>query len=183
MTADSPLPEGLSKNRGWLIAGGILSVIVGFLAIVNPYIFSFVLTQLIGAFCLVNGVISLFMAVFGKGVAHRVLNGLLALIRIAFGLVLLIYVVSAVHVLTLFLAAFFLTEGVFCLAGAFKMREQSGWIWVLLNGLAALLLGIMVYAKWPNDSNWVIGLLYGINSIFAGTSLFMLGVSSPKAQN
>lgn len=181
MNAESPLPEALSKNRGWLVAGGILSVIVGFLAIAEPYFFSLILTQFIGAFCLVNGVISLFMAVFGKGVAHRVLNALLALIRVAFGLVFLIYVSAAVNVLTLFLAAFFLTEGIFCLAGAFKMRDQSGWIWVLLNGLAALLLGAMVYAKWPNDSEWVIGLLYGINSIFAGTSLFMLGLSTPKA--
>lgn len=183
MTADSPSLQAISKNRGWLLAGGILSLIVGFLAIGNPYLFSFILTQLIGAFCLVNGVISFFMALFGHGAAHRVLNAFLALLRIAFGLVLLLFVNPAVHALTLFLAAFFLTEGIFCLIGAFKMRSQNGWIWVLLNGLAALLLGIMVYAKWPNDSDWVIGLLYGINSIFAGVSLCMLGLSAPKGEN
>ena len=43
------------------------------------------------------------------------------------------------------------------------MREHSGWVWTLINGIAALVLGIMVYNRWPSNSAWVLGLLYGIN--------------------
>ena len=65
-------PEGLSKSRGWLIAGGILSILVGLLAMGSPLLFSIVIAQFLGAFALVSGAISLFLALFGKEVTHRV---------------------------------------------------------------------------------------------------------------
>jgi uncharacterized membrane protein HdeD (DUF308 family) len=179
MTTEATESSGLSKqlvqNKGWLIAGGILSILVGFAAIAFPYLFSIVISQLIGAFALVNGVIALFLAIFGKETHNRILQGIFALIRIAAGIVLLIFVMPGVAAVTLVIAAFLLTEGVCCLVGGFQMRQKPGWFWVVLNGVAAIVLGLMIWAKWPNDSVWVIGLLYGINSLFAGMSLLMLG--------
>ena len=93
----------LSKSRGWLIAGGILSILVGFLAIASPLLFSVVIAQFLGAFALVTGGISLFMALFGKEVTHRILEALFALIRIAAGLALFICVASSIAVITLIL--------------------------------------------------------------------------------
>jgi uncharacterized membrane protein HdeD (DUF308 family) len=49
-------------DRGWLIAGGLLSVFVGFLAIGSPLFFSIVVAQFLGAFALVSGVIALGLA-------------------------------------------------------------------------------------------------------------------------
>ena len=40
---------GYSRSRTWLVFGGILSLLVGIFAIAAPGLFSFVLTQLIGA--------------------------------------------------------------------------------------------------------------------------------------
>ena len=170
----------LSKSRGWLIAGGILSVLVGFLAIASPLLFSFVIAQFLGAFALVTGGISLFMALFGKEVTHRILEALFALIRIAAGLALFICVASSIAVITLIFAVFLIVEGIFLIAGAFKLRKHDGWSWTLINGIAALILGLMVYARWPSDSAWVLGLFFGINSLFSGLSLLMLGLAAPK---
>jgi uncharacterized membrane protein HdeD (DUF308 family) len=77
--------EPTKHSRGWLIAGGVLSIFVGFLAMGSPLFFSVVLAQFLGIFALVSGVISLFVATFGKQVTHRLLEGLLALIRIIAG--------------------------------------------------------------------------------------------------
>ena len=38
----------------------------------------------------------------------------------------------------------------------------------------------MIYARWPLDSEWIIGLLYGIQSIFSGTAMLMLGLAAGK---
>jgi uncharacterized membrane protein HdeD (DUF308 family) len=47
----------LSHSRGWLIAGGLLSIFVGFLAMGSPPLFfSVVLAQFLGIFALVSGV-------------------------------------------------------------------------------------------------------------------------------
>jgi uncharacterized membrane protein HdeD (DUF308 family) len=181
MTTSTPSLASVPKNRGWLIWGGILSLIVGFLAISFPLLFSIVITQLIGAFALVSGVIALFMAIFGHHTPHRVMQAVSAIIRIAAGLALLFFALAGVATLTLILAIIFITEGIISIISAFKMRPHSGWGFLLLNGIIALVLGGMVYAHWPNDSGWILGLLYGINSIFSGTSMLMLGLGTPKA--
>lgn len=170
----------LSKSRGWLIFSGILSIFVGFFAIGSPLLFSVVIAQLIGIFALVSGIIALFLAIFGKHQGHRVLEAVLGVIRIAAGIVLLRCVASSLAVITLIIAIFFVIEGVHALVGAIQMRAHKGWVWTLISGLAAIILGLMVWVRWPSDSAAVIGLLYGINSIFWGSSVLALGFGTPK---
>lgn len=179
MSTNSPA-HTLSQSRGWLIFGGLLAILVGFLAMGSPFLFSFVIAQFLGVFALVSGCISLFLALFGKHAGHRVLDALLSLIRIAAGIILLRCVASSVAVITLILAIFLIIEGISFIIGAIQMREHKGWVWTLINGIAALVLGGMVYARWPSDSMWVLGLFYGINSLFWGISLLTMGLAAPK---
>jgi len=167
-----------APGRGWLIFGGILSILVGFFAIAAPGLFGYILTQLIGAFCLVSGFLALFQAVFGKQRPHRFLSALSAIIRIAAGSALFFYTVAGMAALTLILAVVFLTEGIVCIVTSFRMRENPAWVWLLLNGVTALVLGGMVYARWPVDAAWVVGLLYGIQSVFSGFTMLMLGLKT-----
>jgi uncharacterized membrane protein HdeD (DUF308 family) len=180
MNENTPSASSLSHSRGWLIAGGLLSIFVGFLAIGSPLFFSLVLARFLGIFALVSGVMALFLAIFSKQVTHRVLEALLAAIRIIAGIVLLRCLASSIAVITLILAIFLIVEGIFSIIGAFKMRQHHGWIWTLINGIAALILGVMVYVRWPSNSVWVLGLFFGIHMLFNGMSLLMLGMAAPK---
>ncbi len=183
MTTENSLSSpahDLSRSRGWLIAGGILSIFVGFSAIGSPLLFSLVIAQLLGLFALVSGVISLALAIFGKHKGHRVLEALSGLIRIAAGIVLLNCLTSSVAVITLIFAIFLIIEGIFISVTAVSMRATPGWVWMLISGLASLALGVMVYNRWPSDSAWVLGLLFGINLIFNGSSLLALGLAARK---
>jgi len=62
--------------------------------------------------------------------------------------------------------------------GALKMQEQRGRIFMLLNGIITIGLGLMVYAHWPSGSAWILGLFFGINLLFHGFSQLMLGLSA-----
>ncbi len=179
--APSPAPHPIAASKGWLIAGGLLSIFVGFMAMGSPLLFSLVIAQLLGIFALVSGVIALFLAIFGKHSGHRVLEGLSGVIRIAAGIILLQCIGSSVAIITLVLAIYLAVEGVFTIVGAIQLRGNAGWVWTLINGIAALVLGIMVYNRWPADSTFVLGLLFGINSLFSGMSLLALGFAAPKA--
>jgi len=59
------------------------------------------------------------------------------------------YTVAGMAALTLILAAVFLTEGIVCIFTSFRMRDNPAWIWLLLNGIVALILGGMIFARWP----------------------------------
>jgi len=173
-------PQSFAPSRGWLIFGGIVSIIVGLLALATPTIFSYILTQLIGAFLLVSGVIGFFLAIFGSHQHHRFLSGLSGLVRIAAGASLFLFTLSGMAALTIILAAVFLSEGVVCIVTSIRMRPNPAWIWLFLNGIVALILGGMIYARWPADALWIVGVLYGIQSIFGGATLLMLGISGSK---
>ena len=170
--------DGISRSRGSFIFGGVLSLLVGVFAIANPGLFSIVLTQLSGALCLVSGMISIFQAVFGKSQEHRFFSSLSAIIRIAAGSALLFLPDAGVVALTLIVAAIFLTEGIVCIATSFRMRANPAWVWLLLNGIVALLLGGMILEKWPLDSVGILGILYGIQSLFSGSAMLMMGFSA-----
>ncbi len=170
-----------SKSRGWLITGAILSLFVGLLALSSPLLFSFLIVRLLGAFALASGLISLFVAIFGKDVVPRGLNAIFALVRIGAGVALLSCVRSGLNLITLVFAVYLIVEGIFCIFGAFKIRKHKGWTFMLLSGIATLVLGLMVYAHWPSGSAWILGFFFGINLLFHGFAQLMLGLSASKA--
>ncbi len=96
-------------------------------------------------------------------------------------MILLSCVGSAVAVITLIFAVFLLVEGISLCVGALRLRAHSGWVWTLLSGLASFVLGVMIYVRWPSDSAWVLGSIFGINLIFNASSVLALALAAPKA--
>jgi uncharacterized membrane protein HdeD (DUF308 family) len=163
-----------------LIAAGIGSLVVGIIAITFPFLFSILLAQVLGVFALASGIIALFLAIVGKHPGHRILDALSAIIRIAAGVALFICVTSSVLVITFIFSIFLIIEGLFLVIGSFQLRAHPGWSWTLFSGLGSLVLGGLVYAHWPSDSVWVLGLFFGINLIFNASALLALGLAAPK---
>jgi uncharacterized membrane protein HdeD (DUF308 family) len=62
------------------------------------------------------------------------------------------------------------------IAVAFASRGQQGAGLVGLSGIAGLLIGILVLAKLPSSADWAIGLLVGIDLIFAGWMLVSIAL-------
>jgi uncharacterized membrane protein HdeD (DUF308 family) len=85
--------------------------------------------------------------------------------------------------LTLLLGSFLLTEGVFNLILAFRLRGQQNWTWVLSDGIITLLLGGMIWFQWPFNAPWLIGTLVGVSVLFTGISRVMLSLNARSALN
>jgi uncharacterized membrane protein HdeD (DUF308 family) len=54
------------------------------------------------------------------------------------------------------------------------MRPQTGWGWLMFNGITSLLLALVLIAGWPFSSAWLIGLFIGISLLIDGISLLMI---------
>lgn len=176
-------PSSHAAGRIWYVIGGVISIIVGFYAIGRPGLAAIAITQVIGIFSLVSGAFLLAAALFGKARQHRVLDFFSALLRLLVGVLLLANVIKGVLALTLLLGALFIVEGVHGTVLSLKLRgKNAAWGWVLANGLASLVLGIMLLAQFPSSAVWAVGLLFGINSIFLGVSLLGFAAALPKAQ-
>ena len=79
-------------------------------------------------------------------------------------------------VLTLIIAMFLVFEGALRIVTALTMRYPH-WGWVLLNGAVSLLLGFLIWRRWPVSGLWMIGVFVGIEMLLNGWSLIMLALS------
>jgi uncharacterized membrane protein HdeD (DUF308 family) len=59
---------------------------------------------------------------------------------------------------------------------AFSMKRETPWVWVALSAVVTLLLGLVILARWPVNSVYILGLFLGIDLIVAGASWIGLGV-------
>jgi uncharacterized membrane protein HdeD (DUF308 family) len=57
------------------------------------------------------------------------------------------------------------------------VRPAHGWGWLLFGGIVTVILGILIWTQWPESSLRVIGLLVGINLLFTGWALTMMGIA------
>ncbi len=77
--------------------------------------------------------------------------------------------------LTMVLAIYFLANGITEIIAAFQIRPTQGWGFVLFSGIISALLALMILNQWPLSGVWAIGVLVGIQLIFAGMTMITVG--------
>jgi uncharacterized membrane protein HdeD (DUF308 family) len=169
---------GLARSWKALMAVGVLAILTGCFAILVPAVAS------VGTAIFIGWVL-IFVSAFlvaGAFTAHSigtvVLRLLWALLTLLVGFWLVIEPDNGTLTLTLVLGIYFLFMGATRIAVAFATRGQANAGLLGLSGFAGLLVGILVLAELPSSADWAIGLLVGIDLIFAGwtlTSVALLG--------
>ncbi len=89
--------------------------------------------------------------------------------------------VGASLLLTAMLAGALVAVGVVRIIMAFQLRGDSGWVWLLIGGVVTLLLGLMIFSKWPVSGLWVIGLFVAIEMIVNGWSYVAIALAARRA--
>ena len=74
------------------------------------------------------------------------------------------------------LGAMLVASGIMRMIIAFSMKEGTPWIWVVVSGIVTLLLGLIILARWPVSSLYVLGLFLGIDLVVAGASWIGIGL-------
>jgi uncharacterized membrane protein HdeD (DUF308 family) len=167
--------EETARHWKLLLAIGILCDIVGVYSIFAPIVASISVAILVGWALVVGGIIQL-----GHGLRRdlawtwEVAWQLLAsVLTIAAGVFILLAPLTGTLTLTVVLVAWFWTIGVIRLVAWWKMRYVKGSWMTALNGALSLVLGILIWADLPSSATWAIGLLVGIELLFAGSGLIM----------
>jgi uncharacterized membrane protein HdeD (DUF308 family) len=176
-----PLFGDLSRNWGWLLAFGILSILLGTIGLGMTFGLTLVSVVFFGALLIVGGtlqVVDAFKCLGWKGTLWHVLIGVL---YIAGGLLIVIDPVLASATLTLALAAILIAVGVTRIIMAIQHRAESGWIWLALSGLVSGVLGVMIITQWPVSGMWVIGLFVAIELIFNGWAYLFIALAARRA--
>jgi uncharacterized membrane protein HdeD (DUF308 family) len=167
--------EPLRAKSGWIIALGIVYVIAGFIALGSVVFATVVTVFVVGVMMLVGGAAEVINAFQVKSWGKFLLWLLLGVLYIIAGFVTFENPLFAAALLTLMLGFALVASGIMRIILAFGMKEGAPWVWVLLSGVVTLLLGLVILTHWPISGLYILGLLLGIDLIFAGTSWIGVG--------
>jgi uncharacterized membrane protein HdeD (DUF308 family) len=168
--------DALSRNWGWLLAFGILMIILGVVAMAAPVVATIAVQFMLGWLLVIGGIAEGIHAFMAQGWRGFLLELLSAVLYLGVGIVLLVAPLEGALALTFVLAVFLLVEGIFKIITAFRVRDHPGWGWLLASGIVSVILGVLIWAQWPASGLWVIGLLVAIQLLFTGWSLVMLAL-------
>ncbi|HEY0390771.1 MAG TPA: HdeD family acid-resistance protein [Solirubrobacterales bacterium] len=181
---DPQVREGLQRSWKALMTVGILAILIGCVAIVVPAVASVGTAIFIGWILVIAGAFLIAGAFMAHSIGTVILRLVWALLTVIVGLWLIVEPHNGTLTLTLILGIYFLFMGLTRIAVAFAGRGQQGAGLVGLSGVAGLLIGILVLANLPSSADWAIGLLVGIDLIFAGwtlTSVALVGRDLSRA--
>ena len=165
---------------GLLTFSGILMIVLGAVAILVPVFASLFITEFLG-WILVIGSLFIFGSAFGLGSFGRgVVRILVAVITLAAGLYLVLNPGEGTETLTLILIIYFLVAGVFRVVAGVAERGEPGAGWLIVNGVLSILIGLILWVDYPQSAEWAIGLLVGIDLIFSGWVVILLGQQAKR---
>ncbi|MEB3260488.1 MAG: DUF308 domain-containing protein [Cyanobacteriota bacterium] len=154
-----------------LLAGAALSLLL-------PFVSATFLTILLGSAAVVAA-IAQFLRLGGepdtRGKVFRALSGVLYLLG---GLSCIVFPIQSTISLTLFIGVLLAVEGVMELAAAAAQPLPARGL-VLVDGIITAVLGGMLIAKWPSDSLWAIGTLFGLSQAFSAINLLTAPAEAP----
>jgi uncharacterized membrane protein HdeD (DUF308 family) len=127
--------EALSRNWGWLLALGILMIILGVIAMAAPVVATIAVQIMLGWLLVISGIAEGIHAFMAKGWRGFLLELLSAVLYLGVGILLLVAPLQGALALTMVLAAFLLVEGIFKIITAFRVRDHRGWGWLLASGI------------------------------------------------
>jgi len=160
---------------------GVLLICLGVLAVGSPMIAAVAVNIFVAWLIVMAGVVHLIVAFHSREAGSVIWRLLVGLAYICFGGYLIARPALGVASLTLVLASLFLVEGIFDIVMYFKVRSTMRAIWILLDGVVTLLLGLLIYVHWPSSSAWAIGTLVGVSMIFSGITRVMVSLAVRRA--
>jgi len=177
MNAELFAGETESHFRGWVVFAGIFLMVLGIAAIVydrtsamgSVFVFGWLLAlagmmQIVHAFQIRER--SRFFVSLGEGIFRGII-----------GVFLMVYPRSGTVALTLALSFYLVAVGVLRTLTGFWVRYPNRG-WTVVSGVVSVVLGAMLATGWPTSALWFIGFAIGVDLIFSGWALLMLGAAA-----
>lgn len=152
---------------------GIILTLIGIIGIILPQLMSLETVLLIAVLFLLGGAVWLVHAYKYSGI--RWSDWLKPVLLLISGALMLFYPMSGIVAIGLLLSIYLLLDAFGSFILAYGLHPEKGWIWMVFNGLASLVLALLFLIGWPETSVWLVGLFVAISLFFDGVTLVYIG--------
>lgn len=171
--------DELHRHSNWFLGLGIALIVLGVIAAGAAVTTTVVSLIFFGWLLIIGGVLEIADAVWRKTWSGFFIDLLTGVLYAVVGFMVIANPGATAVGLTLLIAMFLIVGGIFRIVAALSARYPN-WGWLVLHGVVSLLLGIFIWQGWPVSGLWIIGLFIGIELIFNGWALVMLGMATKR---
>lgn len=175
MRVTDPVTREQPINSGLLTAIAVFTIVLGIIAIVFPFLATIASTLVFGWVFVVAGIAQIVYAFQSKRAGQVVWKLILGLLYLIAGIIVLVNPLQGALALTLVLGITIFVQGIIQVLMAFQLRRVSpNWGWILVSGIAGIILGIFIWSEFPFNAVWLIGTWIGIDLLFDGVWMLTL---------
>lgn len=171
-------PVQVGAGWGWIVAYGVLSLVLGVLAFAQPLVATFAAIVVIGAFFAAAGFLSILAGMMGRGHEGRGYSIAFGALSLVAGITMLIYPGSGAVSLTLVVAIWLAVRGVLEIVLGVRFRRHR--VWMLVLGVVNLLLAAYVIATLPWSALALPGFVLGVSFVMGGVTAILSGLAHKK---
>jgi uncharacterized membrane protein HdeD (DUF308 family) len=172
--ADVAAPD-TRKAGAWVIVWGVLLIVAGFLAILQPAVAALAIDLLLAWLLVFAGIVQFVYAIQERGKEGFRFKILAAILTFLLGVFLLLRPMVGVASIALLIGAFMFASGISSVMMALKLKPKAGWGWVMFDGILSIVIAILIAMGWPESSISFVGILVGVVMIYGGIWRIMLG--------
>lgn len=168
------LNERIKKSKTPIMWSGIGLIFTGVLSLFFPFIATASITYFVAILFFVTGLFTFINSFSISGTGPFFGSLLMGLLKIACGTIIFFNPIIGMLYLTSLIAFLFAFEGAFEMAFAFELKPEQGWVWCLISSIISIFSSILIIATLGTSSLWLVGLIFGFNTLSTGASLFLL---------
>jgi uncharacterized membrane protein HdeD (DUF308 family) len=173
MSAQS-LTDEVKKRSAWGVFMGVVTAALGVFLIAYPLATATVTTLLLGWVLIFVGIAQFVFALHSQTAGKFSWKVLVSALYGITGVALAFFPFEGVEALTGLLGTLLMLQAGLLTVTAFQVKPLDGWGWFVADAIASLLMGILILARWPSSSVWVIGTPVGVAVLMGGISRIMI---------
>lgn len=157
---------GVGAGWGWLMAAGVIAVLLGIAALIWPFPATYAATLVVATLLMAIGVTAISTGALGRGHGREAYLIVFGIVSLLIGLYLAFFPLSGAVTLTLVIAVWLGARGIIELVAGSRLARGRG----LLLGLGAInvILAIVIVSTMPWSALTLPGTLLGISLLLGG---------------
>lgn len=151
---------------GWLMAAGVIAVVLGIAALIWPFPATYAATLVVASLLMAAGITALSTGALGRGHGRETYLIVFGIASLLVGLYLAFFPLSGAITLTVVIAVWLAARGVIELVAGSRLARGRGLLIGL--GVVNLVLAIIIVATMPWSALTLPGTLLGISLLLGG---------------
>ncbi|WP_175581636.1 HdeD family acid-resistance protein [Pseudooceanicola sp. HF7] len=170
------MAETTGVNWTWWVILGVIGIIGGIVALLNPFAATVTAQQMVAWIFLLLGVLKLITIFRAEGWRERLWAVVLTVLYLWLGGSLLYNPLEGIITLTFVAAIMFTASGISKIIYALTARNQQFRFMMLISGVISIVLAVMIFTNFPASAAVTLGILLSVELISTGASLVALGM-------